>query len=258
MPTFTVSLIASVPISATVVIDADNADDAVKIANQMQTRTQLQWTFNGLPMPTFTGTPDATWASQGVVAPPGPKKSTLVLNVNPNVVTFGTPVALSANVTPGATGSIQFFNGLTLLGAATPNSHGVALLPSVAFPVGLQQITARFLGDLYLASSTSNTVTVTVNQVATTTTLVSTPNPQNVGQPVRFQASVISGLSIPSGLVVFLDGSMQIGASIVDGQGNAVLNINTLSVGSHAITATYQGNADYSPSTSPSLSQTIQ
>src|ERR1700734_3839179 len=112
MPTFTVSLIASIPVSAQVVIEADNEAQALAIAQQMHQRAQLGWTYNGLPIPTFTGPVASIWSNPGVIAPPGPKKVSIVLVVNPTTVPFGSPVVCTATVAPGATGLVSFYDGL--------------------------------------------------------------------------------------------------------------------------------------------------
>lgn len=56
----------------------------------------------------------------------------------------------------------------------------------------------------------------------------------------------------------FLDGTANIGNSSLNNSGVAVFSISTLSVGTHSITASYQGDANFAPSTSPVLQQIVQ
>jgi len=256
MATFTVSLLASIPISALVQIEADNEADAVKIANQMQTRAQLNWTYNGRPVPSYSGPVSNSWASTGVIVPPGPKKSTTVLDVSPTHLVFGTTITTTATIAPGATGTVSFYDGLILLGTATPDMFGVATLSGLTIPIGIQEIVAQFAGDLYFGPSTSNTVQVTVTAPPTTTVMTATPNPQTSGSPVIMMATVSSSESTPTGLVIFYDGPTQISAAALSG-GTCSISYSSLSVGIHILTAAYQGDADFLPSTSPPVSEMI-
>lgn len=256
MAIFTISLLANIPISAQVEIEADNAADAVKIANQMQARSQLNWTYNGRPIPSYNGPVSNSWASTGVIIPPGPKKSTTVLAVSPTHLVFGTTITATATIAPGATGIVSFYDGLILLGTATPNKFGVATLTGLTIPIGTQEIIAQFAGDLYFGPSTSNMVQVIVTAPPTTTVLVATPNPQTSGLPVIMMATVSSSMSTPTGLVIFYDGPTQISAAVLSG-GTCSISDSSLSVGTHILTAAYQGDADFLPSTSLPVSEVI-
>src|SRR5208283_4359084 len=62
-----------------------------------------------------------------------------------------------------------------------------------------------------------------------------------------------------TGTVIFDDGATSIGQGVLNGSGVATFSTSTLSVGvnSHTISAVYQGDANYSGSTSNSLTQTV-
>ncbi|MCK4580672.1 MAG: Ig-like domain repeat protein, partial [Dehalococcoidia bacterium] len=99
-------------------------------------------------------------------------------------------------------------------------------------------------------------------QADTTTTLSSNVNPSVFGQSVTFVATVTvlgGGTQTPSGTVTFYDGETSLGPSTLASSApyQAVLNVSTLSVGQHAITAEYGGDADTNPSTSDPLYQTV-
>lgn len=91
----------------------------------------------------------------------------------------------------------------------------------------------------------------------TTTSLFSTPNPSNLGDPVTFSANVASSSSgTPTGTVTFQEGSTTLGSATLSGQ-SAMLTLNTLPVGSHDVTATYAGDGTFAGSTSNHDIQTV-
>jgi len=94
----------------------------------------------------------------------------------------------------------------------------------------------------------------------TTTALASSLNPSNSGQSVTFTATVTSGgfKDIPAGTVTFWDGTANIGNSNLSSSGVATLTISTLLAGTHSIKSSYEGSADFAPSASPVLSQTVR
>jgi len=80
---------------------------------------------------------------------------------------------------------------------------------------------------------------------ATTTTL-SPPTASTYGQSVTFTATVAP--SPPAGTVQFYDNGVALGGPVSVSGGTASCHINTLSVGSHPITAAYSGTAGYAAS----------
>ena len=66
-----------------------------------------------------------------------------------------------------------------------------------------------------------------------------------VQQPITLTATVTSTIGTPNGIVqLYADGSL-LGASITLSSGSATLVTNTLTVGTHVITATYSGATNY-------------
>ena len=83
-------------------------------------------------------------------------------------------------IPPGAgtpTGSVMFLNGAAMLGTATLNAAGQAMLTTSSLTLGAHTITARYVGDPSFATSTSSALTVTVAKAATTTTVSAAANP---------------------------------------------------------------------------------
>ena len=88
------------------------------------------------------------------------------LSVSPTTVMYGDPAVLTAVVgpPPGATGTVSFYEGTTLLGTASLNSSVTAVLPVSTLNAGTHTITATYNGDASFPASASNPVTLTVTQ----------------------------------------------------------------------------------------------
>jgi hypothetical protein len=90
----------------------------------------------------------------------------------------------------------------------------------------------------------------------TTTAVTSSVNPSQFDQRITFTAAVSSAKGAPAGTVAFFDGTTQLGVATLSA-GNAVFGPTTLAVGSHKITATYAGSANFAASTSLVFTQTV-
>lgn len=175
-------------------------------------------------------------------------------SANPSV--FGQSVTFTATVNvlaPGSgmpTGDVQFFDGATLLGTQMLKA-GKATFTTSTLSTGIHNITARYVGNGNFNPSTSPALNQTVNKAATRTT-VTGPASSFVGQTVTFTATVAPlapGSGIPTGLVQFrINGANAPGGlrTLVNGQ--ATYTTNGLSIGSHIISAHYQGDANFNPS----------
>lgn len=79
---------------------------------------------------------------------------------NKQAVTF-TGTAASTGIPP--TGQIKFRNGTRVIGSATLDENGVAILTTTKLPVGTDPITAEYLGDDYNSTGTSSVLNQVVN-----------------------------------------------------------------------------------------------
>ena len=189
-----------------------------------------------------------------------PTTTTLTPSANP--AALGAPVTLTAFVAaafPGngspSSGTMKFFDGVVLIGSATPSS-GSAAITLANLSVGAHPISATFGGSASYNPSTSPGLAFTVGAAPTATALAATPNPAQVGSTVTLMATVTSALGTPSGAVSFLDGRAIIGTATLAG-GQATIATSSLVTGDHSITAAYAGNATFATSTSVSTIVTV-
>src|SRR2546427_2205645 len=170
--------------------------------------------------------------------------TTISSSVNPSV--YHQVVTFTATVSPKtATGTVTF-----TIDGGSPRvvtlENGQASFSTNKLSVGTHTITATYSGNAHFTSSSAS-MTQTVNKASTTTNLTSSKNPSKVGQPVTFKATVSPKTA--TGTVTFKDGATTLGTSTLSG-GIATFTTSTLSKGTHSITATYSGNSHYLSSTS--------
>lgn len=187
----------------------------------------------------------------------GVSSTTLISSSNP--AAFGQSVTFTATVNGVAltpTGTVTFMDGATTLGSGTVNGSGQATLTTAALALGSHSITAVYGGNTLYASSTSSVLTQIVNQATTTTAVSTSQTPSSQGSSVTFTATVTSAGGIPSGNVTFMDGASTIGTGTLSG-GSATFTTAALALGSHSITAVYDGSVEFFSSTSPNLTQDV-
>ncbi len=93
----------------------------------------------------------------------------------------------------------------------------------------------------------------------TVTLLQSSSNPVMAGSPVTFSSTVGGIGSTPTGTVTVYDGPTILGTSVVSGSpAIATVTTSSLSIGPHAITAVYGGDADSASSRSAVLNENVQ
>ena len=90
----------------------------------------------------------------------------------------------------------------------------------------------------------------------TTTALASPVNPSVYGQTVPFTAQVTASSGTPTGTVILLDGSAQVGSGTLT-NGSVSIPVSSLPAGANSMTAKYQGSTGFAPSTSAPLTQTV-
>ena len=179
---------------------------------------------------------------------------TLVSSLNP--ARSFQPIPLAAQISSSTTaalptGSITFLANGVSVGTAQISASGVATLP-VALAAGSYSLTASFASNATFSASVSGAVAEVVTADGTTTTLAASPNPGVQGGAVTVTA-VVAGASstvVPTGAVTFFDGGAAIATIAADATGHATFTSSSFAVGTHNLTATYNGNANDLASTS--------
>ena len=175
-------------------------------------------------------------------------------------VTFTATVSRTDGMIP--TGAVTFLDGTTNIGTAALSGTGAAVLTIATLAGGSHTITAQYAGDANNLTSTSGSVSQTVQPLATVTTIAATSNPAVAGAPLQLTATVVQSSPTGSGgaftgTVTFSDGTTVLGAAAVSTSGVAILSVATLNVGPHSLSANFGGNANYVASTSASLGETL-
>jgi hypothetical protein len=175
--------------------------------------------------------------------------TTLTSSPNPSVVDqsvhFTATIATQFGGSP--TGTVTFKSKTTTLGQRTV-SNGQATLHYAFTSPGMNSIIATYSGDSTFLPSSSAPLRQSVLKAPTTTTLISSPNPSQVGQTVKFTATVAGEYGgTPTGSVTFKDGQTVLAQVSLSG-GVARYKTSALTAGKHHIWALYGGDANFRPS----------
>jgi hypothetical protein len=185
--------------------------------------------------------------------------TTVTSSLNPSTV--GGSVTFTATVVPGPTGGTVEFddNGTAIAGCtAAALAAATATCTSTLSVAGNHDIVANYSGDATSLAS-SGALVQAVNPATTTTSVVtSSPNPAAARATVTY--SVTISPAVDGGTVAFADAGATIpgcgAVAILSGQ--ATCSVVYPVAGSHLITASYSGDANYTASTAPrALSQSV-
>ena len=173
--------------------------------------------------------------------------SSTKLTSSSTAYTYGGKPVFTATVTPAyATGTVSFKDGTKVV-ATVPVSAGKAVWTASGQTRGVHSMTATYNGDNSHSASTSAAVKVTVNGLASKTTLSANDRDYPYGYRPTLTAAVTP--SAATGTVTFRDGSRVLGTVTVS-RARAALRAPVLARGTHRLTATYNGSGIYNPSAS--------
>ncbi|MET8316339.1 Ig-like domain-containing protein, partial [Rhodococcus erythropolis] len=156
----------------------------------------------------------------------------------------------------GADGdSVEFFDAGSKIGAGAL-ANGVATLAWTPADVRTHSVTAKYLGNAKVATSTSSAVDVVVSEAdKSTATAITGPASAVAGESVTVEATVSP--TPAGGTVQFKDGATDLGGAVaVDANGKASL-ANSYAEGAHSIVAVYSGSGVYQTSTSAPHALTV-
>jgi pro-kumamolisin-like protein/Big-like domain-containing protein/subtilase family protein len=222
------------------------------------------------------------WTSVGKI------QTTAALTLSSMTFQHGQPIAVSVDVDPpAATGNVAISNDLSARGLFSgssqlnlPLSNGVATGSWAGFPGGTYNVYAEYGGDANYGGSISGPTEITVTPEDSVLELSVTAADANgqlsslAGKTVIYGTYIsvdaqpigISQVASPSpvtnatGTVAFTDSnpSGTVGSGMLDAVGNAEFPSHSLAPGTHTISASYWGDNSYNPSTSASVTFTVQ
>jgi large repetitive protein len=230
-------------------------------------------TFTAFYTPDHISQPNYNSASgTSQVSVEAAQKLTPAVTVTPATSTIPTTQSLQVTLhvaggsgKPTPTGSIVLSSGSFTSPALALAQGGVAFtIPAGALANGSDTLTATFTPDTasnltFNNASGTAAITVATPQVATTTTLQASASSVVSGTNVNFTVTVApaSGTAIPTGQVVLTDGSSTLTTLTLNASGTTSYSTTALSVRSHVIIATYQGDSANIPSTSSSVTVVV-
>ncbi len=193
-------------------------DNALNVSNATQS-VQLSGTATAPPVTT----PTITWS--------------------PSLIAYGTPLgAAQLNATASVPGTFAY----------TPGTGAV-------LNAGVQTLSVTFTPtDTTDYTTATSTVMLTVSEDATTTTVQASAAAVLLQSNITLTATVASLNSTPMGSVTFMDGTTQLGTVTLGNTGTVALTLSTLALGTHNITATYAGSANFGGSTSSAITESVQ
>ena len=176
--------------------------------------------------------------------------SSITLTSDTSSPQYGQPVTFTATVTGSAiplTGAVLFDVGGLGVALVSVDGNGKGSF-TTALPVGSVDVTATYNGDEnYLTSTTSLPVSVT--KVRTSIYLDCPTNPQPYGQYITVTASLfpgpVTGFPAATGAITLREGDTPLNVPYANGG----FHFNTLSVGSHVLSADYPGDANFESAT---------
>jgi len=196
--------------------------------------------------------PASTYVSTRTLAFPARLKGTTSTAQTVNVENLGSaPLSISSIVASGDY-QIAYTTCASSLAVSATCSVSVTFTPQViGSDPGTLTVTDSSVGSPHTVN-----LTWTATGLLTSTTLISSLNPSNFGQPVTFTATVTSSDGTPTGTVTFRQGTAALGTASLNGS-TAALTTTTLNTGADSISAVYSGNSTFATSTSPVLNQKV-
>lgn len=176
---------------------------------------------------------------------------------------FGRTAEISATVLPrGASGQVELVENNVVIATGTISRGRVTWTVSGLLG-GPRQLTARYVGDDSYNPATSPVVQVAVAKTVSAIALRTSVNPAYHSYAVGLIATVGApevqtvGNPVQTGSVSFYDNGVLLGSAPVV-NGAARLNVDSMAVGDHPLTARYNGDDNYLAANSVSLLQRVQ
>jgi sugar lactone lactonase YvrE len=195
------------------------------------------------------GTHNLTATYAGDQAHPSAQSSALAVSITPLQITatIAPSTVLYGQSIPSLTGTLSGVlarDKANLTAAFTTTAS--TLSPAGSYPITVA-LTGSAAGNYTVGPIPALTITV----APTTTTLTAPPATANPNQPITLTAHVTSATTgSPTGTIALLDGGVPQLTTSITSTGDATFTISSLSSGSHALSAIYSGDANFTPSAS--------
>lgn len=195
----------------------------------------------------YTGQITATIASPAFSA--NVTATDMVIFQQPPVILWSTP----ADIVYGtALNTAQLDASSPVSGTFVYTPAAGAILPAGSYTLSVTLTPT----DTVHYTTASATARLTVLSTRLSVALLSSANPVFLSNPVTFTATVPTISVTPTGSISFYDGE-QLLSTVALSSGSASYATSALTVGTHAITAVYSGDANYSSTTSSTLTQLV-
>jgi Bacterial Ig-like domain (group 3) len=206
-------------------------------------------------------------AASGATGTASATSGTSVVAFSQNTPTTNQGITLVATVisnspNAGPHGSLSFFNGSGVIpgcgGKGVSGRQTITIVCQASFAAGVAQISAAYVADpgSLVIGSTSDTNPVSIGKGPTSISLAVTPEVAPGGRATYVATLGVpvsdAGPTLPGGSIEFLDGGQPIGGCASQALSNltATCSVSYRSPGTHSISALYNGDANFTGSTS--------
>ncbi|HET6250063.1 MAG TPA: Ig-like domain-containing protein [Tepidisphaeraceae bacterium] len=138
----------------------------------------------------------------------------------------------------------------------SPDSPAALAGQSPTHPIYAAMLSTIYNGMPLSSDVSEFTVAPAVTTAASTTAVTASQSTINHGDSVTFTAAVSGSGSTPTGTVTFLEDGTSMGTGQLQ-NGSATVTTSTLPAGALSITAQYGGDSNFSSSTSPAITETV-
>jgi Bacterial Ig-like domain (group 3) len=185
--------------------------------------------------------------------------ATSVTDSTPVTVTYGTPVMLTATITPAVAGKVRFKDGdNNYLGESMPDSNGKASMSISTLTGGEYSLTAVFTPTDQVANGTSTSEPVALVVVPQPTTLTKPTSSIGIlpfpGVEVAAKLTTTDGVPVSERMIEFYGGDQLLCRQLTDSDGlarcSAAENFGTQTVNEVLVgyKAKFSGDEKYGPS----------
>jgi len=226
----------------------------------------LSATYDGFTQPGFTVSGSsytqaifAPSTSPSVAVVVSASATTTVVSSSAASTTAGTVITFTAKVsssTGAPFGGATFYDGPSSLGTSGLQSDGSATFSTASLSTGTHTITVTFNANGPFATSASSPISVTVLAAPANASHVFVSLTPSIGPSASgsmLVAIVNTPLAHPAGNVTFLDAGVILGTAETNESGIATLRVPALASGTHSLSASFGGRADFAPGVSPTI-----